>query len=353
MANKADPNPLEIEAQEALAVKDALVAMGLAAAGDGVWIDKLSGGVSCDVYHVALGAKEFCLKRALPKLRVEADWRAPVERSITEAAWMKLANKIAPGRAPKILGEDPARHVFAMEFFPPEKFPVWKAKLAAGQIDADFAGRVGGQLVYLHASTIGRRDVEKNFANDAQFLALRLDPFLLHVARKHTEVGAELRAAARGVSRARIALMHGDVSPKNILVGPNGPVFLDAETACYGDPAFDLAFCLNHLLLKCVWHPEWTERYLKSYAEMRAGYFAGITWEAAEAFERRAARILPGLLLARVDGKSPADYLISETQQFFVRVEAIEMLKAKPSALSAIATRWRKAINNSPHLRGP
>jgi len=334
-------------------VSSALVAMGLAKEGAALRIAPLSGGVSCDVYEVDIGETKICVKRALPKLRVKADWHAPPERYSTEVAWMNLANKIAPGRAPKILGEDPTRNMFAMEFFPPDKYPVWREKLAAGQIDPGFANRVGGQLVFLHASTIGRADIVKNFANDEMFLALRLDPFLLHVAKKHTEVGDELRAAARGVARARIALMHGDVSPKNILVGPNGPVFLDAETACYGDPAFDLAFCLNHLLLKCVWHPEWTERYLKSYAEMRAGYFAGITWEAAEAFERRAARILPGLLLARVDGKSPADYLISETQQFFVRVEAIEMLKAKPSALSAIATRWRKAINNSPHLRGP
>jgi 5-methylthioribose kinase len=337
---------------EARDVSNALVAMGLAEEQQIAGIARLSGGVSCDVYEVDLGETKICVKRALPKLRVKADWQAPVERSTTEAAWMKLANKIAPGRAPKVLGEDPARHMFAMEFFPPEKFPVWKTKLAAGQIDADFAGRVGGQLVFLHASTIGRRDVAKNFANEEQFLALRLDPFLLHAAKKHTEVGAELRAAARGVARAHIALMHGDVSPKNILVGPSGPVFLDAETACYGDPAFDLAFCLTHLLLKCVWHPEWSERYLKSYLRMRSDYFAGITWEASDAFERRAARLLPGLLLARVDGKSPADYLTSETQQFFVRVESIEMLKAKPASLVAIATRWRKALASSPHLKG-
>jgi 5-methylthioribose kinase len=337
---------------EARDVSNALVAMGLAEEQQPLDITRLSGGVSCDVYEVDVGATKICVKRALPKLRVKADWQAPAERSEAEVAWMKLANKTSPGRAPKILGEDPARHMFAMEFFPPEKYPVWKTKLAAGQIDSDFANRVGGQLVVLHSSTIGRRDVEKTFANDEQFLALRLDPFLLHVARKHAEVGNELRTAARGVSRARIALMHGDVSPKNILVGPGGPVFLDAETACYGDPAFDLAFCLTHLLLKCVWHPEWTEAYLKSFSAMRSGYFAGITWEATDAFERRAARLLPGFLLARVDGKSPADYLTTEAQQFFVRVEAIEMLKAKPAALAEIATRWRKAIGSAPHLKG-
>jgi len=54
------------------------------------------------------------------------------------------------------------------------------------------------------------------------------------------------------------------VSPKNILCGPDGPMFLDGETTSCGGPAFDFAFCLNHRLLKCVWHPHWTQDYLKS-----------------------------------------------------------------------------------------
>ncbi len=57
-----------------------------------------------------------------------------------------------------------------------------------------------------------------------------------------------------GTLAAKIALVHGDVSPKKVPAGPRGPVFLDAECAWYGDPAFDLAFCLNHLLLKCLWN---------------------------------------------------------------------------------------------------
>jgi 5-methylthioribose kinase len=341
------------EADDAREVSQAVVAMGLAKEGQNLRVIRLSGGVSCDVYEVDLGNTKVCLKRALPKLRVEADWQAPVERSETEVAWMRLAGQIAPGRAPKILGEDPTRHMFAMEFFPPEEFPVWKTRLAEGHVDSDFASRVGGQLVYLHSSTVGRRDIAKAFANDAQFRALRLDPFLLYVVKKHRQVAEELRQLARGVAGARIALMHGDVSPKNILVGPTGPIFLDAETACYGDPAFDLAFCLTHLLLKCVWHPEWAELYLKSFSALRSGYFAGVTWEATEAFERRAARLLPALLLARVDGKSPADYLSNnEARQFFVRVEAVEILKSKPGTLESVAARWRKAINNARHLRG-
>ncbi len=73
--------------------------------------------------------------------------------------------------------------------------------------------------------------------------------------------------------------MQGDISPKNILVGKDGPVFLDAETACYGDPVFDLSFCINHLLLKCVWHPEHRAKYLESFLALKDAYLAGVTWE--------------------------------------------------------------------------
>src|SRR5205085_1381845 len=87
------------------------------------------------------------------------------------------------------------------------------------------------------------------------FFALRLEPYLLHAARAHPDCARPIEALSDFIERSRIALMHGDVSPKNILRGPDGPIFLDAETAAYGDPAFDFGFCLNHLLLKSVLLP--------------------------------------------------------------------------------------------------
>ena len=321
-------------------IRDALVAMNLAGMQDDLRIDRLSGGVSCDVYRVELPGRAVCVKRALAKLRVKADWRAPAERSSSEVAWLKLAAAIAPGHVPAVLGEDRARNLFAMEFFPPDAYPVWKTRLAAGDVDVRFATDVGTTIARIHAATAGRTDTAKAFANDAQFLALRLDPFLLYVADRHNEVAAELRALAAGVAKARIALMHGDVSPKNILAGPNGPVFLDAETACYGDPAFDLAFCLNHLLLKCIWHPEWTDGYLQSFAALKSTYLTGINWEPPQALEERAARLLPALTLARIDGKSPVEYL-DDPKRDRVRVEALGLLKSNPGSLDAIAARWK------------
>jgi aminoglycoside phosphotransferase (APT) family kinase protein len=277
------------------------------------------------------------VKRALPRLRVAALWEAPPERAAAEVAWIRLVAGIEPKWVPTILGEDRSRHLFAMEFFPPEHYPVWKAELAAGRVDTAFAQRVGTALARIHAATAGKADIAAAFANDAQFLALRLEPYLLFTAERHPDLATAIRDAVDRIAAARIALMQGDISPKNILCGPEGPVFLDAETACYGDPAFDLAFCLNHFLLKAVWHPEWTADYAHAFSAMKDAYLAGVMWEKPAEIDRRTAKLLPMLFLARVDGKSPVEYLTDDADKSFVRAAAIQMIVEPPYNLDLLA----------------
>ncbi len=109
------------------------------------------------------------------------------------------------------------------------------------------------------------------FATDHIFFPIRLEPYLAATARIHADCAAQLQALIDVTPSTKLALVHGDVSPKNILCGPHGPVFLDAECAWYGDPAFDLAFCLNHTLLKCAWRPHWTDGYLACFDALSAG----------------------------------------------------------------------------------
>ncbi len=303
-----------------------------------VTFERLAGGVSSDVVRVEVeGRAPFVVKRSIPKLRVKADWRAPVERAAAEVAWLRLVAGIEPSWVPRVLGENQAQHVFAMEYLPPADHPVWKAELAAGRIDAGFAATVGAALARIHAATAGRGDIAAAFDNGAQFAALRLEPYLLFTADKHPFVAAAIREEAARISKARIALMQGDISPKNILSGPRGPVFLDAETACTGDPAFDVAFCMNHFLLKAVWHPEWTTGYAESFAAMKAAYLGGVTWEDPVALDRRVARLLPMLFLGRVDGKSPVEYLTDEGDRSFVRGAALQMIVEPPFNLEMLA----------------
>jgi aminoglycoside phosphotransferase (APT) family kinase protein len=315
--------------------------MALMKDGQPLSIAPLAGGVSCDVWRVRVGdGQEMVIKRALPKLRVAADWRAPAERAGTEVDWFSLVAGIDPRLVPEVLGEDRAHHMFAMEYLSPRTHPLWKNELAEGRADAGFAARVGETLAHIHAATANREDVAHDFALDTQFHALRLEPYLLYSAKQNPDVAPRIRTLANDIAKARIALMQGDVSPKNILTGPDGPVFLDAETACYGDPVFDLAFCLNHLLLKTVWHPEFKAAYLDCFAALSRAYMDNVTWEEPEDAEVRTATLLPALLLARIDGKSPVEYLTSETDKAFVRDAAKTMLQRPPASLEDIASRF-------------
>ena len=138
--------------------------------------------------------------------------------------------------------------------------------------------------------------------------------------------------------------MHGDVTPTNILLGPGGPIFLDAECAWYGDPAFDLAFCLNHLLLKCLWTPTAARDFLACFDVLAKAYLAGISWEPHNVLEARTARLLPGLFLARVDGKSPVEYLSAEADKDRVRRVARALLARPAERLHGVRSAWAREL---------
>ena len=300
----------------------------------------LAGGVSSDIWRLEAGGGAVCVKRALAKLRVADDWRAPVDRNLYEWRWFETVGARFPDRVPKTIALDEARGVFAMEFLPAEDHPLWKARLLAGRADPAFAAQVGEGIGRIHAATARDPAMAARFPTDALFHALRLDPYLLATARRRPEVAPAIEALAARTAATHLALVHGDVSPKNILIGPRGPVFLDAETAWYGDPAFDLAFCLNHLLLKALVAPEARADLRASFDALSRAYLAQVTWEPADALEARAASLLPGLFLARVDGKSPVEYLTDESQKDQVRRTAIPLLKSPPARLAAVQAAW-------------
>ncbi|MBS0410916.1 MAG: phosphotransferase [Proteobacteria bacterium] len=325
------------------ALRDFVVRAGLAPAGAPQAWTSLTGGVSSDIWRVeSPGRPVICVKRAVARLRVAADWRAPAERTRYEWRWFDVARSIVPGSAPKVLAHDDALGAFAMAYLEPADHPLWKRELLEGRVDVAAAGAVGERLARLHGGTAGRADIAAAFATDDLFHALRLDPFLLEAARRRPEVAGPLTAIARRTAATRLALAHGDVSPKNILLGPDGPVFLDAETVWYGDPAFDLAFCLNHLLLKHLVVKDRAKALFASFEALAGCYLAGVDWEAADDLEARAASLLPGLMLARVDGKSPADYLPEGPLREAVRAVAIPLLQTPPSRLAEVAVAWSR-----------
>ncbi len=305
---------------------------------------RLTGGVSSDIWLVQAGEARFCVKRALAKLRVAADWFAPVERNANEAAWFEVVGTILPHAAPKVLAADAQAGVFAMELLPEQDFANWKAQLRDRVVSNDVAAEVGRRLACIHSETAMMRDLPACFASDAIFHAIRLEPYLLAAAEAHPELAGRLRHLERVTATTKLTLVHGDVSPKNILIGPRGPVFIDAECAWWGDPAFDVAFCLNHLLLKCLWVPCARDAYLSAFVAFVAAYRARVDWEAPEVFEARTSALLPGLFLARIDGKSPVEYLTAEREKNRVRRVAGALLRQPVSTLPAVAEAWRAEL---------
>jgi len=318
----------------------ALLHMGIVSADTPAALVPLAGGVSSDVYRVDLPSGVVCVKRALPKLKVAADWRVPVERNRWEVEWMRVAGEIVPAAVPAILGEDRDAGCFAMAYLPPDDYPVWKAMLQAGVIETATAAAVGDVLGRIHAGTADRADLAARFPTDDIFFAIRLEPYLVATARAHADLAARLGALVETTRTTQRVLVHGDFSPKNLLIGPAGPVLLDAECAWYGDPAFDLAFVLNHLLLKGAWRPQWRARYADAFAALARAYLEHVDWEAPAHCEARTAALLPGLMLARIDGKSPVEYLTDAAQRDEVRVFARAHLIAPVARLAEIAARW-------------
>jgi aminoglycoside phosphotransferase (APT) family kinase protein len=307
--------------------------------------ERLTGGVSSDIWRIDLRSGPICVKRALPRLRVAADWQAPVERNRYEARWMQRANAGVPGSAPQLVGLDASSGTLAMQFLPPDRYKLWKMQLRDGEADPAFAAQVADTLARIHTETARDPSAADDFPNDRIFYDIRLEPYLAATAYAHPDLAPQLYRLIATTQANRYALVHGDVSPKNILRGPHGPVFLDAECAWWGDPAFDVAFCLNHLLLKCLWTPTATAGFLGCFDAFVVAYAARVgRTESQNTLEARAAHLLPGLFLARVDGKSPVEYITSERDRNRVRRVARGLLADPVNSLSDVREAWTKEL---------
>lgn len=338
-AARADP----VDVPPAFA--QALVELGLAASSERLVGAPLAGGVSSDIWRIDTARGPVCAKRALAQLRVAADWRAPVDRNRYEARWLEVANAAQPGAAPRLLGQHPSLGILVMTWLAPGEHRLWKELLRDGDADPASARAVGATLGRIHAYSAARPELAARFDSDAIFFAIRLEPYLLATARRHPDLAPVLERLVATTAATKRALVHGDVSPKNIVIGPDGPVLLDAECAWWGDPGFDLSFCLNHLLLKCLWTPPATTAFLAAFDSLAMSYLDAVDWEPREAIERRAAALLPGLLLARVDGKSPVEYLGDDADRERVRRVAGALLRQPVSRLHGVADAWREELS--------
>lgn len=338
-----------MSAQDRAHPNDFLYTHGLATPDESVGWIALTGGVSSEIWRVDLPGRSICIKRALQRLKVAGDWRAPTSRNTYEWKWLCFAAQHQPQAVPHPLAHDASNGLFAMSFLAPERFPVWKSQILKGNVVPSVASEVGGLVARLHAASAARVELAREFDSLENFRALRLEPYFMATAAQHPDLAGQLQALSDRTAGKALALVHGDVSPKNILIGPEGPVLLDAECAWYGDPAFDVAFCLNHLLLKAFIRPDCLDALSTSFVRFTETYFAEAEFESRESMEARVAGLLPALMLARIDGKSPVEYLIDKApEQHALRRLARLLLKARVSRLTEVVDAWLLAISDLP-----
>jgi 5-methylthioribose kinase len=272
---------------------------------------ELGGGVSNQVVLAEAPGFRAVVKQSLGKLRVEKEWLSDRERIFREAAAMGwLAPRVRGGRVPSILAEDPEEFAIAMEAAPAGA-EMWKTLLLAGHANPVQARAAGTLLGSLIAASWNNPEAERLFGDQTVFHQLRIDPYYRFTASHHPAHADYFDRLISESQARRVSLVHGDWSPKNLLVSGPEMWAIDWEVVHFGDPSFDTGFLLNHLLLKSIARPELK----KTLAELAAEFLETLAaelppdaqWVASAAWDH-----LPALLLARVDGKSPAEYLNAE-----------------------------------------
>jgi 5-methylthioribose kinase len=295
-------------------------------------ISELGGGVSNTVLLVESGARRFVLKQALGKLRVQQEWRADRNRIFRESAALeRLSGRLPPGSLPEVLFVDQENFAFAMSAAPAAA-ACWKDLLLCGEIRVETAEQAGGLLARIVSSTWRQADWEREFGDQTIFDQLRIDPYYREAALRHSDLGAQAALLIAESGARRMSLTHGDWSPKNFLVHGAQVMAIDFEVIHFGDPSFDAAFMLNHFLLKSFYRPQWAELYATAATRFWRTFVSGIPRNGCW-IEQATLQHLGWLLLARVDGKSPVEYIRGPEMQNRIRQLAREFILSPPSSV--------------------
>ena len=235
----------------------------------------LGGGISNHVVLIETPEQRFVLKQSLAKLRVEEDWFSDRNRIFRESASLrKLSPLLPPGTLPEILFEDRDQFAYAMTAAPASA-ATWKTKLMHGSVDTATAEQVARIQASIMRVSWQSPEWEREFGDQTAFEQLRLNPYYEITAERHPDLGPHFVRVIERCRTNRCCLVHGDWSPKNMMVDGAAVMAIDFEVIHYGDPSFDCAFLLNHLLLKSFHRPQWAALYQRAARKLLAHPLAG------------------------------------------------------------------------------
>jgi len=276
-------------------------------------VEVLTGGVSNVVLAVQTESKDLVLKQALAELKVATKWEADQRRAIVEAHAIETFHALSPDQVPALVDYDPEVFTLVLERVP-HSATVWKSDLLEGIIYPEIGAKLGHTLATWHNFGRSSEVARKKFSEDLLFEQLRITPFYGTVAGKNPKLSEKIMSLVDELKGEKTTLVHGDFSPKNIMIGQERAVYiLDYEVTHTGNPVFDLAFLTGHLLCKFFreQNPEkrlslrqTAEEFLKAYdAQSEIAHAPSLAWHTAL------------IALARVEGTSLVNYLDESAQR--------------------------------------
>ncbi len=320
----------EVNIADEQALRQYLLQKGIVMPEQHYGIEYCPGGVSGVVAFLKTDDKLMIIKQAREKLNVKDEWLADPKRMLAERDGNILFHKIAPESAPAVYFCDEENYIF-VRAAAPEHCRMWKTDLLAGLLDYVVADKTILALVKVHNECAYSEEIKAMFRSKKIFYELRISPYFEFTAQKHPRLRAYIEPLGRELMEAEISLVHADYSPKNVLVDGRDICILDYEICHYGHPALDVGSYATHIVLKAVKCKQWAGAFFDMLECMMARYFDMMSYMDKAECEAMSLRILPVIMLARVDGKSPVEYLTDEPDKELVRAMAYALVERKAS----------------------
>ena len=302
-------------------------------------VSSLSGGVSSEIYKVDTQYNSFCVKKALRQLKVKKVWKADTIRSYYEYLWLKKVKKILPKSVPKVFKYSRKNNFLILEYLDTKKYSVLKNDLLSGKVDCKAISALSKKLSIVHANLKSENNKKIFQRHNFNFINLRIAPYLFELKKNYSELNNYIKQVSNNLINYQHTVIHGDFTPKNILVNSSNQIILDAEVASYGDPSFDIVSMLNHLLIKIIFVRKNKNKLIKALRLCFNNYFNNVTWEDRQSLISRSNYLLPAMILARVDGKSPVEYLKYKKHKNMLRKLAMDLISTKDYDFETVINR--------------
>ena len=297
---------------------------------------KLAGGVSSEVYHVRTNKNNYCIKRSLKRLLVKKKWIANTNRIKFEYLWLKHCQNILKRNIPNTYEFNDKKKYIVMEYLKTSQYKTLKQLYFKRIININTIKLISKHLYKIHSNSSNYKTKKTFEGNYKNFYDLRLDPYFNEVGRVYPKYKEYIKKINENYIKNSSTLVHGDFSPKNILVDKNKIIYLDAECCNFGDPVFDLVFFTNHLLIKSIFFKDKSQEFIKLYVSFYKEYLSNLSTKNFNSYIDRIIKMTPIMLLSRIDGKSPVEYIIKENIKNIIRKKSFLLLDGKINSLNDI-----------------